>query len=724
MAYSRSYTEADGSSTDFVLGFDYLDKSHIKIYINGVLTTAWSWLNDSTIRFNSAPTAGAIVLLKRLTSPQERLVNYISPSSLNEEDLNLDSIQAFYLAQEANDQANAGVADDPTTGQYTAAGKRVTNVADPVDAQDAVTKVWAETALSSQLAQAIAAKDAAIAARNITETNALATAGDRVSTAADRLAVSTDKGIVAADKATVAADKGIVAADKAAVAADKIVVANDRATVSTDKGIVAADKATTQGYRDAAASSASSASGAASTASGAATTATNQASVSVAARDIAVAAAGSAESDAAATAADRLAVAADKGVVAADKTTTEGYKNAAASSASGAAGSASTAATQAGLSSTARSGAETARTGSETARDKAQQWADENEDVPVESGKFSAKHWAAKAAAYVAGVALPPIGPGDVGKTLSVTESGTWGIKSITKTDIDLSEVDNTSDADKPVSVAQAAALALKADASTVREKLDADRTYYVRTDGSDSNTGLANTSGGAFLTANKALEVAATLDFGGFTVTIQLGDGTYTQSVVIPVMVGQSSTSKLIVQGNSASPGNVIVAVTGGDCFSTASGARAWIRDLEVRTTTSGYCLKSLGGGSELQWSNLRFGACAAAHVLGGALGSAVCVGDYAITGGGTQHWIGSHGGVVEAANKVITITGTPAFTASFGSATQGILRAFGNTYNGSATGSRYAAVMNGTIQTFGAGASALPGNVAGTVSTGGQYA
>src|SRR6185369_10064333 len=90
------------------------------------------------------------------------------------------------------------------------------------------------------------------------------------------------------------------------------------------------------------------------------------------------------------------------------------------------------------------------------------------------------------------------------------------------------------------------------------RTQLLANRTYFVSTTGSNSNDGLA--AGRPFLTLQKALDTITPLDLNGFSVTIQLADGTYTDGVIVSELVGQLSTAALTIQGNIGNPANVII--------------------------------------------------------------------------------------------------------------------------------------------------------------------
>lgn len=256
-----------------------------------------------------------------------------------------------------------------------------------------------------------------------------------------------------------------------------------------------------------------------------------------------------------------------------------------------------------------------------------------------------------------------------------------------------------------------------------VRERLTANRTYYVRTDGADSNTGLVDSAAGAFLTWQKAFDViAANLDLAGFAVTIQIGDGTYTAGITAsrPIVGGRTVT----VQGNIGTPANVILSVTNLDgVTNNASGLNISIGGIEFRTTTSGSCLVAGFGGKITVISACRFGACAGSHVLttvGGIIGIDT---DYTISGGAAAHWNSFSPSEIRCTGRTITLSGTPAFSVSFAATSQGAIYVFSNTFSGSATGTRYTVTMNGVINTNGGGATYLPGNAAGSAVAGGQY-
>lgn len=264
------------------------------------------------------------------------------------------------------------------------------------------------------------------------------------------------------------------------------------------------------------------------------------------------------------------------------------------------------------------------------------------------------------------------------------------------------------------------AQVSTKANAASVREKLTAARTYYVRTDGSDSNNGLANTSGGAFLTIQKAVDVCAAIDLGIYDATIMVGAGTWTAATTLKTLVG---AGKVIIRGANADMTSTVVHTTGASCFSGAFAGRYQFEWMRLQTTTSGYCISAFGGGAAVEWANVDFGPCSQAHVTCVSGARAESVGTYKISGGGYAHASAYDNATIQLGAYTTTITGTPAFSGGFVVSDRGSSAvAVGPSFSGSATGTRYRATLNGTIITLG-GETFLPGNAAGFKNSGGQY-
>jgi hypothetical protein len=255
----------------------------------------------------------------------------------------------------------------------------------------------------------------------------------------------------------------------------------------------------------------------------------------------------------------------------------------------------------------------------------------------------------------------------------------------------------------------------------TLREVLTANRTYYVRTDGSNSNNGLANTAGGAFLTIQKAIDTVAAIDISIYAVTIQVGSGTYTGAVTLTgAWVG---TGTVTLQGDTATPTNVVISTTSATCISLTGAAKLAVQGFKLQTTTGGNCISVDHPGASLSFSSMNFGACAGDHV-GCSYGKVSITGNYTISGGATRHMITTiSSGVIELAGITVTVSGTPAFS-TFAFVQAGMVSSFSCTFSGAATGTRYQAILNGVINTFGGGANVFPGNVAGSTGSGGQYA
>jgi hypothetical protein len=252
-----------------------------------------------------------------------------------------------------------------------------------------------------------------------------------------------------------------------------------------------------------------------------------------------------------------------------------------------------------------------------------------------------------------------------------------------------------------------------------VREQLTANRTYYVRTDGSDGNNGLANSSGGAFLTIQKAIDTVAALDLSIYNVTIQVADGTYGGAVVVSGPWIGSGTVTL--QGNTSTPANALLSTGANDCITVLTGGTLTVTGFKL--TNSGAFLLHASPGS-IRFSLLTFGTCGSQQVRVTDGGRIMATGNYSIDGGAGNHWSAVGNGIVRVQSKTITLTGTPAFSTAFANADlSSTVLVNGNTFSGSATGTRYAATNNAVISSGGAGSTYLPGNAAGSTSAGGQY-
>jgi len=256
--------------------------------------------------------------------------------------------------------------------------------------------------------------------------------------------------------------------------------------------------------------------------------------------------------------------------------------------------------------------------------------------------------------------------------------------------------------------------------AAASRIVLSANTNFYVATTGNDSNAG---TSGSPWLTIQHAINyIQSSIDLAGYTATINVATGTYTTPVsVTGQFTGEGSVAIL---GNTSTPSNCIISTTSAACITVINSSLV-VGGLQLQTATSGNCLQAATLGAINVTGAMIFGACAGNHVAATNGGNININTNYTISGAAQYHYFLNQVANLNCNNETITLTGTPAFSGAFAFASaNSALVAETITFSGSATGVRYAANLNGTINTNSGGANYFPGSSSGTTSTGGQYA
>lgn len=252
------------------------------------------------------------------------------------------------------------------------------------------------------------------------------------------------------------------------------------------------------------------------------------------------------------------------------------------------------------------------------------------------------------------------------------------------------------------------------------RDRMTLARNYYVRTDGNDQNTGLANTAAAAFLTIQRAVDVARSLDLGNYGVTIRIAAGTYPDYVTLKSYIGEGP---ITIQGEIGNPTGVILNPSGNVFIAANVRGKYFIRYLHARSATKGVIAAS-GPGTNIEFQLVDFGACANSHISATDGACVTAVGAYSIAGGCSAgaHFYAATCGIIKATGIAVTMAATYNFASGFVHSDKGLgmIDAAGMTFSGTATGLQFNLAKNAICHIAASNVNYFPGNTAGTLATG----
>ncbi|WCE31252.1 phage tail fiber domain-containing protein [Vibrio sp. SCSIO 43137] len=244
LAYlSRVHYKGTTGSQEFPIPFRYEDKESVKVLINErplTYITEYTFSHQGLIRLVTPLNEPAQVTIRRDTNLKARAVDFVNAAELTELDLDRSANQVFYAMQEAYDNALDTVKNG-ADGSLDALGKRLSNLGEPLNPKDAVTKGYSDKQLD----------------RSKTEADRSKTEADRSKTEADRSKTEAAKSKTEADRSKTEAAKSKTEADRAAAAVTEAsattlaaaVKASDRSKTEADRSKTEAERAFSEAER-------------------------------------------------------------------------------------------------------------------------------------------------------------------------------------------------------------------------------------------------------------------------------------------------------------------------------------------------------------------------------------------------------------------------------------------------------------------------------------------
>lgn len=255
---------------------------------------------------------------------------------------------------------------------------------------------------------------------------------------------------------------------------------------------------------------------------------------------------------------------------------------------------------------------------------------------------------------------------------------------------------------------------------------LDSDTTLYVRIDGSNSNDGLTNTSGGAFATPQGAMEyISRKIDQRGYAINLQMGDGTYDGVSVVDAnfFVNLRFTGPINVLGNAGDTDAVIIQLNATTATTTCwqvYGYDISFRNVcfDAENISYAKCIHALSGGTVALYGDIHFKNYKYASIVTNGIDTYVSAYDptnFYHTATSPQAIYKIYGGTFDCGPALDAYPTTNVTTAFIELANNAFAYWYPTAFTGTITGKRWDLSNFSILRCYG---TTLPGNTGGTTS------
>ena len=256
--YAVSAYTADGTTTDYLITWDYLDEDHIAVYVDGTSNAdptanhTFTKLNNTTLRITDgiggAVVSGADIEIRRETPLLTRAITFADGSALLAEDLNKNSDYLLYSMQEVLDTVDAAAQDGALAAEVATEALRdeAQVIRDEAEVLKDTTEGFKNTAgtylatVQSDATDADNHRIAAAASETAAAASEVASAASEVAAAASEAASAASEAASAASETAAATSETNAAASETAAAASETAAAASETAAATSEANAAA----------------------------------------------------------------------------------------------------------------------------------------------------------------------------------------------------------------------------------------------------------------------------------------------------------------------------------------------------------------------------------------------------------------------------------------------------------------------------------------------------